>query len=230
MKISKAHGAFVIIFFIFATLFNICHANNNLTKNKPCFDATLLTAVLNSHRSEANIFMKLIPLTQGKFAMVDDEDYEFLIQWKWYAQKGYNTMYAVRGIYNGKNMSKERMHRVIVGVTNQDQYPDHIDRNGLNNQRSNLRISNKSENNSNRCSLSGSTSKYLGVYICISSKSVIKKNGELRVYRYTYWRAGITKNGVFKFLGNFKNEIDAAKAYDEGAKIYHGEFANLNFK
>lgn len=163
--------------------------------------------------------MKEIPLNKGQVALVDDADFDWLNQWKWYANiRGY-TYYAVRAKetterINGKQ-SKYRMHRLILGVTDPKILIDHIDHNGLNNQRSNLRIATAAQNCCNKTSLKNSTSKYLGV-------SFIKRD--------QLWAGQIQVNGIKKRLGVFKSEETAARAYDEAAKIYHGEYANLNFK
>lgn len=213
------------MFVIFAVLFNICHANNTLTKNKPCFGATYLREVLNSYRSEANIFMKLIPLSQqskknkGKyFAMVDDADYEWLNQWKWNATKSKNTFYASRGVWNGMNMTTILMHRFILGLVDPKIQGDHKNRNGLDNRRCNLRIATNSQNQANRSKPKRKSSKYKGVYLCNT---------------WNKWKSQLRKNGKTIILGYFPftkvGEINAAIAYDKAAKKYHGEFAWLNF-
>jgi hypothetical protein len=84
--------------------------------------------------------MREIFLTQDKIALVDDEDFEYLNQWKWCANKGSNTFYAMR---SGGIM----MHRVLLNLSFGDKrVVDHIDRNGLNNQRKNIRVVTCSEN------------------------------------------------------------------------------------
>lgn len=98
--------------------------------------------------------MKEIPLTQGKVALVDDEDYEFLMQWKWCAHFKGHTSYSVRNIYIGKINGKKRtktipMHRVIMNPSNIMQI-DHINHNGLDNRKENLRIVTIRENGQNR--------------------------------------------------------------------------------
>lgn len=159
--------------------------------------------------------MKTIPLTRGKVAIIDDEDYEFLMQWKWYARMDLRTgaFYAER---NSKSANSKRikisMHRVISGVEDGKLFVDHIDRNTLNNCRYNLRIATRSQNLANRESHKKCTSKYLGV--CR--------------YPHNKWQASIRKDRIRINLGIFKNEIDAALAYNNAAKIHHGEFANLN--
>jgi hypothetical protein len=147
--------------------------------------------------------MKIIKLTQGQFSQVDDEDYEFLNQFKWQAYKAPNTYYAMRES-KGKTI---RMHRIIM-KTPSNLMVDHIDHNGLNNQKINLRNCNASQNQCNKKPIGSSI--YLGVNICI--------------------RATIRINNKNVNLGSFKTEIEAAKAYDKAAKENFGEFANLNFK
>jgi hypothetical protein len=160
--------------------------------------------------------MKEIKLTQGKVALVDDADYDFLNQWKWNTYLDRNTYYAKRGctIAPRKQITL-MMHRLIMGVTNPKVFVDHIDHDGLNNQRSNLRISNCSQNCANRRPSKDGNSKYLGVHF---------------TPRINRWQATIVKGGKSKYIGVFKSEEDAAKAYDAEAMRIHGEFANLNFK
>lgn len=158
--------------------------------------------------------MKLIPLSKtgkhkGKyFAMVDDEDFEYLNQFNWYCSKG---KYVER--WKSRNCEFASMHRMILNLTVHKMQCDHIDHNGLNNQKSNLRVCTSSQNGMNKSARG--VSKYLGV-------SFRKNNNK--------WRAIIGLNRKYKELGMFKTEIEAAKAYDEAAKIYFKEFANLNFK
>jgi hypothetical protein len=161
--------------------------------------------------------MQEIKLTKGQVAFVDDEDFEFINQWKWQAKSPKNShcFYATRGVWNKdkKRMDEVSMHRVILKLLGSKMEVDHADRNGLNNQRNNLRIATRSENSANIGCRKNSTSKYLGV-------SLRKSNGK--------WRAEIRKNGKGYRLGEFINEIDAALAYNEAAKTHHGQFANLN--
>ncbi len=96
--------------------------------------------------------MKRIDVSTPKipniFAMVDDEDFEILLGWKWYAKKGHGTTYAV-AVFSHPFQRVIPLHRFIMGAKKGSQV-DHIDGNGLNNQRSNLRICNHSENQWNR--------------------------------------------------------------------------------
>lgn len=164
--------------------------------------------------------MKKIPLTQGKFAIVDDEDFDFLSQWKWSAhiskKAGQHTYYAIRATQ--KESDNCRMHRVIMGLHSTDKrYIDHQNHNGLDNRKKNLRICSNQLNqgNSQKIKLEGMTSKYKGV-------RWHKQNR-----KYT---AQIMFNRKSIYLGSFTNEIEAAKTYDIKAKELFGEFANPNFK
>lgn len=113
------------------------------------------------------------------------------------------------------------LHRHLLKVSDRSICVDHINRNKLDNRRSNLRLCTISDNCKNRTPRG--RSKYLGV--TVKNKS-IKKNGDLSVHIY----AQINTRGRSIHLGKFKTEEEAAHAYDAAAKIHHGEFANLNFK
>lgn len=158
--------------------------------------------------------MKLIKLTQGQVAWVDNADYKWLNQWKWHAAKTCNTPYAQRKIRPVKGGKQEtiNMHRVIMN-TPEDMQVDHIDHNGLNNQRVNLRNCTKAENSINRTACG--KSKYLGVYFD---------------KRHHYIFAAIRLNRKQVFLGSFATEENAAHAYDEAARKYRPDFTNFNFK
>lgn len=157
---------------------------------------------------------KLIELTQGKFAIVDDEDYDFLMQWKWHVSEGYakRTGKKKDGKLRFKNIF---MHRVI-NKTPDNKLTDHINFNRLDNRRKNLRECDYLENirNSKKRNVSAS-SKFKGVH--------------WNNY-HSKWGSSIRKDkGITEFLGYHENEIDAAIAYDSAASAYHGEFACLNF-
>ena len=152
---------------------------------------------------------KLIPLTQGKFAIVDAADYEWLSQYKWFVKKRKNTSYA-ESKKKGKTV---KMHRLITGAP-PHLFVDHIDNNGLNNRRSNLRLCTQQQNIYNQRPRQGFTSRYKGV--CRYKKT--KK-----------YRSAIKTNGKSLSLGYFDDEIAAAIAYDKAAKELFKEFAYLNF-
>ena len=161
--------------------------------------------------------MKLIPLTQGKFAMVDDDDFDFLNQWKWNAglKKSTNTYYASRNQRTVKKNARQetiRMHRVIMNA-GKGQIVDHRDGNTLNNQKNNLRFCTNGQNSANRRARENKLSRFLGVHYQKDNKN---------------WLAQIRVNKKTTHLGCFKNEIDAAIAYNNAAILYHGEFARLN--
>jgi hypothetical protein len=159
--------------------------------------------------------MKRIPLTQGKIALVDDEYLEDLSKHEWQFDKGCRTGYAVRTIYRPK---KEliRMHRYLLGLRKGDKMIcDHIDGNGLNNQKHNLRLCNKSENGRNR-------NKTNNIKLSIFKGVTFNKS-------HGKWQPQICLNGKHQYLGYFSSEVEAARAYDKKAKEIFGEFAFLNF-
>ena len=159
--------------------------------------------------------MKLIELSQGYCAKVDDGDYEMLMSFpKWFAMKHHGNIYAKCNITleNGKRTTL-KMHRVIMKAK-PNQIVDHRNGDGLDNQKHNLRKTNNQKNSFNRKSHTGSSSKFKGVsYHKIRCR----------------WQANICINYKSIYLGLFDSEIDAAKAYDKAAKMHFGEFARLNF-
>lgn len=161
--------------------------------------------------------MKKISLTQGKFAIVDDLDFEWLSNFKWRLAKSGRTFYAIR--WSPRNNGKRhlvQMHREILGLSHADKrLADHINGNGLCNLRSNLRSCNKLENCFNRRSNIASSSIFKGV------------RWDQRAHK---WRVAIKHSGKIHNLGFFSNEIEAAKIYDKQAIIYFGQFARPNFK
>ncbi len=158
--------------------------------------------------------MKTIELTQGKVALVDDEDYEYLNQFNWQALKARHTWYAHRNGYNKDRHVKIYMHRDIlkvpVGVNT-----DHKDGNGLNNQRCNIRIATNAQNQQNQINLAGGKSS------CFKGVCWSKADNK--------WYVHITVKSRSVRLGSYISEIEAALVYDEAAKEYFGEFARLNF-
>jgi hypothetical protein len=150
--------------------------------------------------------IRYIPLTRGLFAIVDKADYEWLSGFRWHATSG-RKAYACfarkdKVIY---------MHRLIMNPP-EGKFVDHVDGNSLNYRRCNLRICNKAQNTWNRPAVGG-TSRFKGVHRT--------KDGR--------WKAGIRVGGQQTFIGLFDDEIEAAKAYDDKAREFFGEFAYLNF-
>ncbi len=154
------------------------------------------------------VSMKTIPLTQGKVAIVDDEDYEELSKYNWSALRGGSGVYYAR---RKKDKKMLIMHRIILNAK-YGEMVDHINHNGLDNRKENLRICTNSQNQMNRKRNIG-VSKYKGVHWSKHSNK---------------WRARITKNGKNAHLGLFGSEKDAARAYNKKATILFGEFALLN--
>ncbi len=158
--------------------------------------------------------MKKIPLTQGKFALVDDADFEWLSQWKWCAVKGRSTYYAMRTA--PKSTGNIKMHREILKVPKGLQ-GDHRNGNGLDNRRQNLRICTHAENIWNQKKERNSKGKLKGASFTTTK---LLKNP---------WRSQICYNKKKIHLGYFATPEEAARAYDAAAKRYFGEFARLNF-
>lgn len=162
--------------------------------------------------------MKLIGLTKGYSASVSDEDYDYLVQWKWRVHVTKTGItYAIRservGIFRSKNIN---MHRVVaerMGLDASGKDIDHIDHNGINNIRENLRPATRTENLRNRRADFDGLSKYKGV-----SWSE----------RMNQWQVQIKYNEHKIHLGNSIDEKYAARMYDYAARKLFGEFASLN--
>lgn len=155
--------------------------------------------------------MKSIPLTQGKVAVVDDDDYEVLVRYKWHAVKRKGGLwYAARN--SGKRGNKELMHCAIVQAT-RGLHVDHRDGDGLNNVRNNLRPASYRQNHMNRRPNANTRCGFKGVWSTVEGK----------------YQARLESNGQRFFLGTFDSQEDAARAYDTKATEVFGEFARLNF-
>ncbi len=155
--------------------------------------------------------MKKILLTQGAVAMVDDADFEQVNRYRWCLSKDVRSSYAMRRRGN----TRERMHRFILGLSSGNGLEvDHIDDNGLNNQKSNLRICSRSENKRRARKRSDSQSPYKGV------------RPPRKGHR---WEASIEAKGKRLHLGSFTTAEEAAHAYDRVAIKLFGKFARLNF-
>lgn len=148
----------------------------------------------------------VIPLTKGKFTIIDQSDYELVSKYKWYAHKG------KRGGWYAYNKSGPRiiqMHRLIMGLTDKSLLVDHKDHDPLNNRRDNLRIATLAQNAQNSRVRYNTTSKYRGVWW---NKG--KNRWSVQVHR--------------KHVGHFKTEDEAGLAYNKRATELYGEFACLN--
>ena len=166
--------------------------------------------------------MKTVSLTHGLVTIVSDEDFEVLSKYSWHAvyigksSGGKKKWYAERSVYlgGGRKNSKIKhikMHREIMKAI-RGEFIDHIDGDSLNNQRSNLRFCNHSQNMANiKCK---TKNPYRGISVCPNGK----------------WKAQISVKGKNKIIGRFRTPEAAAIAYDAKAKELFGEFARLNFE
>jgi len=153
--------------------------------------------------------VRFIELTWGKYAIVDAEDYDRLNSYKWCAVKEGCSWYAKTFRRDGFPLP---MHRLITGAP-KGFFVDHENHNGLDNRKQNLRLCTRAQNNRNQRPY-GKTSRYKGVS---------------RYKRTNRYIAAICYQGKRFHLGYFKDEIDAAKAYDKKARELFGRFAYLNF-
>lgn len=158
---------------------------------------------------------KKIQLTQKRYALVDDDDYDWINQWKWQARKISHTInhelyYAARTNYiermNGTKKEKYYlMHRLIIGAK-KGEIVDHINRNPLDNRKSNLRIVTHRQNMQNR--IQKTSSKYPGVYFDKTKNR---------------WRANITINKKRIHLGHYINEYDAYLSYSKACEYIEND-------
>ena len=157
--------------------------------------------------------MKLIPLTGGEFAMVDDADYDHLSQWKWKAKEDKGNLYACRRFKTDSGKSKSiLMHREILKAP-PGAIIDRKDGNGLNNQRENIRLCSYEQNAMNRKKRRGCSSKFKGVHYDP---------------RRNKWRVQIVANGRKIRLNSFSSEAEAAAVYDRMARELFGDFSRVN--
>jgi|HubBroStandDraft_6_1064221.scaffolds.fasta_scaffold12327_2 hypothetical protein len=165
--------------------------------------------------------METVPLhgkkAAGRVALVDDEDYELVMQYRWFvweipAEPGKRAQgpYAIANLPRGYSQRGIRMHCLILGIRG----IDHRDHDGLNNQRSNLRPASAGRNLQNTRPRLAGTSQYKGV--CLPGRRKL-------------WHASITKDGRSLPLGDFASELEAAYTYDIAARALFGEFACTNF-
>lgn len=156
---------------------------------------------------------KEIELTQGYKTIVDDEDFEYLSQFKWQYHYGYARR-AVKNINNPIIMHRIILERKLGRKLTSSELTDHKDRSRLNNTRDNLRVATRRQNNINSSNRTGTSSPFRGVYW---------RKDE----RKWYARIKVHKKAIH--LGSFDDQVLAAKAYDKNAILWFGEFAVLNF-
>lgn len=140
-----------------------------------------------------------------------DEDHSFLSDFKWYAKKGKTNKTFYAEAYIGKK--GVLMHRLILDAK-RGQFIDHMNRNGLDNRKKNLRFCTRSQNGANRGLLENNTSGFKGV---VWSKKEDK------------WVASLWFEGRRRHLGYFSSKETAAKAYDQAARKFFGDFCLENF-
>lgn len=157
--------------------------------------------------------MPEIRLTRNKVALVDDVDYERISKFRWYADRGPSGNWYARAWEPGMKPRKRlHMHRLVMLAPRQLDV-DHVNNDGLDNRRSNLRTCTRKENTRNQRAKGGN--RYKGVNY---------------VSRLGKWRAQIsTEKGTKKYLGVFEYLEDAARAYDIAARALFGNFAKINF-
>lgn len=162
------------------------------------------------------VIMKRIKLTQGKFAIVDEADFEWLNQWNWYLSETKNTCYAFRSFKMAGKWTTVTMHRFILGLKKGNSLEsDHKNGKGLDNRRENLRICTHSENMQNRHRMKkGRSCHRQGVYRLESSGR---------------WMASIMKNYKSLYIGTYSTAELAAHAYDKKAVELYGSSAKTNF-
>jgi hypothetical protein len=157
--------------------------------------------------------MKEIHLTRGMVALVDDDLYEHLSQWKWCVTwSGFNWYAARTQTLPNKKQQRVYMHREVLNAPPGTQV-DHVSGDRLDNTRQNLRLATNQQNSCNRPAQSRNTSGYKGV-------SFDKARGK--------WDARIMSDGTQICLGRYATKEEAARAYNEASMLYHGEFARLN--
>lgn len=152
-----------------------------------------------------------VKLTKGQVALVDEADLPQVLPYSWDALWDGSTWYARRHVYRADGTrTRQQLHTFLTGLP----YVDHVDGNGLNNCRANLRPATHGQNMWNRRKRKGVSSQFKGVHFHKARRLWV---GRIKPNRQEFW------------LGYFTDEMDAALAYDQAARVHYGEFAALNF-
>jgi len=167
--------------------------------------------------------VKKIKLTQGKEALVDDDDYEMLMEHKWFANKAGKNHYAITSLPTQLDGERKRskMHRAIMKPL-QGLEVDHINGDTLDNRKENLRVCTHQQNQANRSLGKDNTSGYKGICYKKKNKDMINEHAKP-------WEVRINFNNKKVYVGAYKTAEAAARAYDRKTIELNGEFANLNF-
>ena len=165
--------------------------------------------------------MKILSVFSKKYGtkeiFFDDEDYGIVVSYSWHITKKPkdNIFYARTNIPIENKQTSLYLHRLILGLTDSKILVDHIDHNGLNNQRDNLRVASVQQNARNSVNSRKGTSNYKGVTFRGEN---LKKP----------WLVRIKIDGEYKYIGYFADEVEAAKAYNVAASVYFGAFSCPN--
>jgi hypothetical protein len=190
-------------------------ASYNNKINVPArLDAILTWPVLLYRYCKYGYVFRRIYLGEGKWTILDQEDYYRLRHYKWVAYGRGTSTYAFRFKFVGPNKTTMMPLHSEIMEPKEGMFVDHKNCNSLDNRRANLRYATRTENNRNRRKKKNATSRFLGV-------SIDKKTGR--------WISAIAYNKKRMWLGRFDSEVEAAHVYDKAAKKYFGEFARLNF-
>jgi hypothetical protein len=188
----------------------------NLTIGIPAWLDRICAWPVMVYRKRKNGYTyRRIYLGEGVWTVLDEQDYYRLGHFKWTVIGDSGKFYAVRSVKVGQVKTKTlRLHREIMNPPKR-RLVDHKNGDSLDNRRDNLRLATRAQNVHNRRKTKSKTSsRFIGVFY---------------EKRYHYWVAKIEHKGKVIWLGSFKSEVEAAKAYDRAALKLRGEFARLNF-
>lgn len=154
-----------------------------------------------------------MPMSSGNFVLFHREDFGLVSPYHWYQSRHPRGPYAVADVSQKKRRRHFRMHRLILDAPT-GVIVDHVNRNGLDNRRCNLRLCTNAQNQCNRGRPKNNTSLYKGVSFCRSTGR---------------WSVKIQNLGEYIWIGRFETPEEAAWAYDDAAREHFGEYAYLNF-